>query len=312
MEEQKPQSQFVEQLLISRYLFREGVRAIESRLPFAPSLAVSLFQDAAELLLSAIAVHVDAKVRTTPSFMDYWQVIETAPKNAEHRPVPSKAALTKLNSARVAFKHHGQRVSAEDAARFRVDTEVFLKEATDRFFGIEFEDISLADLIARQDVRDQIREAERHFAKEQYEEVLICCALAEYDLWKSLSRLIPAVDLGIGHAAGRALSRVDESTARAMEEITKHIAGHLQAHRTAILLMMSDTPVEKYSKFRSIAPGVVKSFSGVPEITWMHQVSRDKDGAAFCIDYIIDLALRLQQIRRPASTPRDDERHGEE
>ncbi len=157
MDKQQLPAQFVEQLLISRYLLREGIQALESRLPFAPSLAVSLFQDAAELLLSAIAVHVDAKVVPNTAFLAYWELIEKAPKNIEHQQVPSKAALMKLNNARVAFKHHGQRVSPEDAAAFRVNTEVFLKEAASRFFAIEFDDISLADLIARQDVRDQVK-----------------------------------------------------------------------------------------------------------------------------------------------------------
>src|SRR5256885_15730542 len=98
IEDQSSPGHRVEQLLICRYLFLEGVRALDSKLPFAPGLAVSLFQDAAELLLAVVAVHVDAKVGANTSFMTFWELVEQAPKNIGGLQVPSKAAMLKLTT----------------------------------------------------------------------------------------------------------------------------------------------------------------------------------------------------------------------
>lgn len=285
-----------EQLLIARYLFQQGVHALESQAPYSPGLSISLFQDAAELVLACVAHAVDANVGPRTGFLAYWDVIESAPRNTERKQVPSKAAMARLNTARVAFKHHGQRPHIDDTKLFRVDVEVFLKEITSRFFGREFEDVAITDLISSPGVRAKVQEAERHLAEGDFKEGLMACGVAALDLSRSFPEILPEIDRSALERAVEELG-LGRSTAAAMR-VTEYIAAHLSAHREALMLLFADTEIEKYLRFISLTPRVSRAYSGKLHYDWPRSMPADAAVARaqlkFCIEYVTEHALRLE------------------
>ena len=286
------------QLLIVRYLFREGVHALESNLPYSSSLAVSLFQDAAELLLASIAIVVDAKVSPNTSFLAYWDLIESAPKNPNRKVVPSKAALARLNGARVAFKHRGQLIQQDDANRIRIDTEVFLKQTTSLFFDREFDAISLIDLVARQDVRENLRKAEILLASGEIDGALLSCAIAHYELSATYSDLVPEIAWTLEHDARDLLPGQD---GMAFEQIIRKIVDSAKEHREVILQLVVRSNVEHYARFKKLTPIVAKTENGKYRHEWGwkgKRVSEDRDEVLdevrFCIEFVLQSALRSQ------------------
>ena len=61
------------QLVISKYLFQKGRDTLRRGDTISPGLAVSLFQDAAEMFLRAVAKLVDADVKEKESFEGFWE-----------------------------------------------------------------------------------------------------------------------------------------------------------------------------------------------------------------------------------------------
>ncbi|MBI5055166.1 MAG: hypothetical protein HZB61_00930 [Nitrospirae bacterium] len=53
----------INQLKIAKYMFKKGEELLSRHDPFGPDLSISLFQDSVELLLWAIAKHVDADIK---------------------------------------------------------------------------------------------------------------------------------------------------------------------------------------------------------------------------------------------------------
>jgi hypothetical protein len=284
------------QLLIVRYLFGEGERALASKSRYSPGLAVSLFQDAAELLLACVAHALDARVTVQTRFMDYWESIEKARLNQDKKQVPSKAAIARLNAMRVAFKHRGQLPMIEDAETARIDTEVFLRQVTSRFLGLEFDEVALTDLIVSDVTRQHIKNAERCLAQGDYVEGFNECSLAERSLQRGLPADLQEVDV-------RGLERAVESlelgrSTRAAAQIVRHLAEHLSVHRNAIRSLISEREIGKFRRFRMLAPTATQYMSGRIEFNWRRKLPKEQEQVVselrYCIDYVVDQALRQQ------------------
>lgn len=288
----------LEQLLVVRYLFREGVRALDSKLPYGPSLAVSLFQDCVELLLTIVAVAVDARVTPTMAFLAYWDVILNAPLNPSRRAVPFRAAMTRMNAARVAFKHHGNLVLSNAAAGFRVQTEEFLRDATSEFLSLDIDEISLVNLVVNESVKMHVREASKLFDEAKYKESVVESAIAAFELSRvAAGAILPEVDWELRHSARHAVSDYTESPR--LGNVIERIAMQLEAQRRAILLLISRTDPETYARFMSLIPDIAKTDAGTYRHEWVSRraaagIEPNAGDAKFCFDYVIDYALKLQ------------------
>ena len=283
------------QVLVVRYLFRQGVLALESREPFANGLAVSLFQDASELLLHCVAMSVDAK--SVSNFMAYWEHIENASSNTARAQVPSKTAMASLNAARVAFKHFGQLPTPEDAARFRTNTEVFLKQTTLLFFAADFDAVSMSDLVSNVEVRSHIKNAEQYLGEGRFKDALESCGLAAYDLFKEGDRLLPSPGLDLVSTLRRIVPHNYDHEAI---EIGRYLSEQLEAHRAALLRLMTRTSTVEYERFKALVPHINKTVGGKIYVHWNRSGPPDDEAAReevrFCIDFAIDQALRLADI----------------
>lgn len=65
-----------------------------------------------------------------------------------------------LNHARVGFKHRGVIPAETEAERFLKLSHLFLTEATQTFFGLDFDAVSEAEMIASIALREAVQRAE--------------------------------------------------------------------------------------------------------------------------------------------------------
>lgn len=95
------------QLLLAKYILLRGQDLFSRDDPMSGGLAISLSQDSVEILVWTIAKELEAEVRDKDPFTKLLDSIESAKKNTARPPLPLKAKLLELNSARVNFKHYG-------------------------------------------------------------------------------------------------------------------------------------------------------------------------------------------------------------
>lgn len=189
-----------EQLLLAKRLFLIGADYADNDDPISAGVAVSLFQDSAEIFIWYLLKHLDAKLPgdKTP-FTAYFDLVASAEKNAAHTPLPLKAKIIELNNARVGFKHYGNLPDVSAAKKFKAYTEEFLVLSCSVFFAIDFYSLSLADLVPYPNIRSRLTSAEQKYRDNDYKGSIEDTAVAKAMLLELLANYFPKPDRNLVH-----------------------------------------------------------------------------------------------------------------
>ncbi len=169
----KPDEIFLERLAFIKYLNEIGIEQSQRPEPLC-AVSVLTFHDAVELFLQLASEHLDVGKKNI-RFLEYWNLLS---QEVQQGDLTQKESMRRLNSARVALKHHGTRPSKWDIEAFRVTARNFFEENTPLIFGIEFSDISLTNVIQCCEARESLREAEEFLRENQIQEALNKTTLA--------------------------------------------------------------------------------------------------------------------------------------
>jgi hypothetical protein len=281
----------IPQLLLVRYLFQQGQDALAEKGPYSAGLAVSLFQDAIELMAWTIAKEVDAKVSEKAPFESLWDAIKSAPKNASGKELPLKAKVVDVNKARVGFKHYGNLPAESDVSKFEGYASQFLQIACRDFFGFEFAEISLIDLIQHPTAVGHLRAAEKAIASSDAREALSEIAKAYHYLGKPMGTLVPR----LGNDLSRALPQFGQA-ARSVAPGVKALEDHVGAMRDFVVVTALGIPLLDYFRLRLLLPGVAKFGDGSFQVQWIGLRPVDADDAAFGLKFVIRYALASQEL----------------
>jgi len=141
-------------IMRTKFLYRAAVNELDSGHPFAAGMAISLLQDAVEAMAHDAAASVNAQLPARASFLDHWEAVAKCPSGKQ---LPYKIEMRELNAARVAFKHQGVSPAVSEAEKQRLAAHRFLAETAQGFFGLDFDELSEADLIANVDIHSASR-----------------------------------------------------------------------------------------------------------------------------------------------------------
>ena len=144
----------IRQLAFVRYLYLQALDKARKPEPLSfPSLL--LLHDATEPL--SLPQRQDYKKVGKPKteFMEYWSLLGVV-----GIPLPEKAAMDRLNKARVFLKHHGLPPSTHQLASFGATAATFFEAATPLVFDIEFSEVSMVSLVADGEVRESLQKGE--------------------------------------------------------------------------------------------------------------------------------------------------------
>jgi len=95
--------------------------------------------------------------------MDYWDPIE---KELKSKKLSQKEGMKKLNKIRVDLKHHGIIPSKLEIESCRYNTSTFLNENCIIIFDINFDDISLLDIIKFERPKEFLKQAKKFLKKD--------------------------------------------------------------------------------------------------------------------------------------------------
>ena len=123
----------------------------------------SLFQDSVEAFLRILVEHGSVNIGASVPFDKLLDKVgATFNSVLEHR-----AVITRLNKARVNFKHHGQRVVNEEALSFAYNVEAFLAEVSSDVLQLDFGSVSLVSAIGHRRTENWL-DAEKFAAEGSY------------------------------------------------------------------------------------------------------------------------------------------------
>ncbi len=109
-------------------------------------------------------------------FKDLWnEIVNKGTK------LPLKEQIFSLHDVRNLAQHAGVVPPFEEVIKFKGYVEDFLKIVVENEFGIKFDELSLAELVENEQLKNKIREAEQAFSRGDYEECISKCADAFMD-----------------------------------------------------------------------------------------------------------------------------------
>jgi hypothetical protein len=254
------------QLLLSKRIYLEGCEFAERNDPVSSGLAISLFQDAVEMfvwtLIKERNIHVDKNSQFTNNI-----------KSLSDKGIKLSfvAQLHELNTSRVGFKHYGNLPAIAEATKFRTYVEEFLRVSFFDHFGQNFDDLSLVDLIAFDDVRSRLKSSEQSVKLTQYSEAINEAAIAKAMLFSKLDRFVPKI--------GNVPMMRDD----------------LNSLREAVLAALIRIPLQDYLFIKNALPNASMTLSG----TW-HVIFRaskyDEMHCKRAIDCLVALSMRMEGI----------------
>jgi hypothetical protein len=143
----------VERLGYIRFLHQEGIDQARRPHPMS-SAAILSFHDAVELFYVLALDHKGVQVDPKTSFEGYWRELSKVVPNLSGR-----RGMERLNRVRVNLKHHGSIPGTQQVTDARTDVDAFLAANTQAVFGVDYDTVTMADVVPQEPVRTKIRAA---------------------------------------------------------------------------------------------------------------------------------------------------------
>lgn len=289
-------SNVISQLLLSKRLFLEGRRFLRPSDAVGCGIAISLFQDACEMLVWALVKKFDAPIKDGAPFTAN---IETLQKHDIR--LADVARILELNKARVGYKHYGNLPAFEDAKKHEVSAEVFLRAAFAGHFNCEFDEISSLDIVSFPEVRARLKQADASAKAGDYESAVKECSIAKAIVFGELRGHPPRIPIR--------LSRGDDILAQKLEQLRpergyhsrisfdlfRELSDYLEEVGEVMLVSLSKLPMEDY---RFLSSTLYKS-QQLGDGSWIHsnsysQVTLSLDVCVRQINCMIEMCIRLK------------------
>ena len=280
-------------LTLSKYLFRQAGRIFQQSQPYSRGLATSLLHDSVEVLLRVLTERFKIEVPRRENFL---QLFDTVRKRigcvGEH-----SAALKRLNTARVGFKHEGLDVNATDVEAFLTNVEAFLSEVCKGVFGVDFATLSLVNAVGHRRTQNWLEKAREALRSEQYSESVAhsAAAMAIYLHHRDTLRREP---LDPSYYIG--------SIASELTAVADWILDYVEPIRARLDLVSHGVDVVSYDKFEALTPGISVGHDGsVRQYGLKSRTTSTREEAHFCYDFAVDSILALHDIEMPAPVNRN-------
>jgi hypothetical protein len=142
-------------LLYAKYLLSSAKRAQTERNELAIAASLLLMHDASELLMLAVTDHLG--LGSNWNFMQFWEKVKQKGGKEPGHKIP----MGQLNDLRVGLKHKGTLPHAQTVRDLMPRIDAFCEEVTKDLLDLDFAQLSLADLVADDNVRNTLQEAEQ-------------------------------------------------------------------------------------------------------------------------------------------------------
>lgn len=282
-------------LALVRYMYTLGIEQSHQPEPIC-STSILLFHDSAELFLQLACDRLNAS-KSDIKFMDYWELINSKLDNSE---LPQKESMRRLNSSRGNFKHHGTMPSVTDIEGFRANVGYFFRESTPIIFGIEFDSISLIDVVQNANVKKRLVKASEHLEVGLHEEALDQIAIA-------YSILVFEHEIEFERQFGRKPYQIEKRTHRYDESRIGEfhdMNGSINGLQNAVKTLSLGIDIRKFTIFNALTPpvSILYSREHVISASNSRKHTSTKEEVQFCLSFVIESALIIQQIKIPSFT----------
>jgi len=265
-------------IIFAKKLYKDGELSCNignDQMVFAKGLL--LLHDATENALGAIADYLGAKLKDKTYILNYFSLIKQADK--KHRTVPYMTSIKKLSTIRNNIKHQGILPAIKSNAHFPSTVYQLITDICQTYLGLDFDSVSLKNLIRDKKVLNFISRAEKEIADGKIRESLISLAFAMYYICESST-----ITMQYGLFSKQ-------------KEV---IYTEPYSPRLTIILLENRVDPFLYYRFKNLTP-LIGENTKTDELTYYweknygHPANWTKRNAKYCLDFCIDTALKFQR-----------------
>ena len=288
------QELILKRLSLIKYLYRVGVQQSEQHEPVC-SFSILSFHDSIEMFVKLLAEQLNLKSDKF-TFIEYWNNIPS---------LTLKESMRTLNERRVNIKRKGLLTSKSDIEISRVNTLDFFTQNTFKHFQVEFNDISLFNLVKYEIVRLELEEAQKSLENNQPEISIEKVAISFYELLnvfeKTKSKYSSSpFDFGkkISHISNYDFGSngvKDEILGKKVYDFAKEVSNTLEDIQSAIKIISFGLDYKKYIKFKTLTPTIMKTGGGKYHSHIKPNKKWTRENCQFCINFVLESALSMQE-----------------
>lgn len=286
----------IKRLTFIKYLYQQGLE--QSKLPETiAGFALMQFHDCVEMFLLLVAENLDKKKFHDWKFMEFWANIDS---------LTMRDAMDVMKNRRVSLKHHGSFPSHDDVVECCINVGTFLRENIKIQFDVDFDSISLIDLISFEKVKKLLQDASNELQNGNLHASLTQSRLAFDELLDeyegSKQHWFHSI-FEVGRKQGNryesfvrdaSLKNKGQSNKKWFEEITEAV----NELRNATKINALGIDYKKYALFKAVTPHITR-FIGEGnnvecEKSLSNRVNLSVDLCSMCINFVIDSAVKLQ------------------
>ena len=283
----------VDRLVCAKYVFQRGMELLERSGTYADGLAVLHFQDAVEMFLRVIAEHLHCNIKENSAFN---QILDEIDKMGEGS-LTHRSALNQLNKARLNFKHYGLQPKHEDAIKFRRDLEAFFPAALSTFMGLNYDSLSLIDLVGHCRTKNYLKRAERLLDEQEYRQSIEASTVA-FNRYRSYAGHRSRTRLKNSMSSTYDFGKLDPSGR--LSEVIRAVNEDLEQQQKQINLIMDEINLGDYRRFEKLAPRISFAIAGNFHIKHTPGSSNPTNSdASFCLYFVLNAILLMQEYRLP-------------
>ncbi len=284
-------------LAIIKYLFNQGIEQAK-RSENLSSFSILSFHDAIEMFLKLYSEYKDKD--ESFSFPKYWDKFPE---------LPCKEQMNSLSLRRKNLKHKGIFPSKLDIDHSKFSTKEFLEEATKLIDGLDFEKISLTDLVSDSKVRELLKKAEQSIPIKNYESVLENTASAfeilitEYERKAEGDYRSPfyfGESLSFHNSFFMGFKEFDQPQEfQRLGEFVDKVGESIEQMQFAIKIISLGIDYRKYVQFNYLTPKATLMRNGEVVCEMMSNYLKDEyptEELEFLVDFVIESAMKLQEF----------------
>jgi hypothetical protein len=275
------------QVLLAKRLYFEA-RAFATRQDaFSSGVAISMLQDAVELYLWALIKEKNLTAKDQAGLPTHLECLQKAGIH-----VPHSARLVELNKARVGFKHYGNLPAGSETKKFQTYVDEFFHLAIPEHYKIDFDSLSLVDLVADEKVREVLKLAEQKIAATEFQEAADELAKAKLLLFAAMHRYIPKVSHDLSNTDWILNSIEGGKNLRTFA----YLSGNLDTLREYTLVSLLRLSLQDYLFLRSNLPNAHQFDSG----EWLINRRRDNYTSEECtkaLNCLVNLSVQLEAVQ---------------
>jgi len=266
-------------LLYAKYLLSRAKKAQIERNELAVAASLLLMHDASELLMLAVADHLQLGKW---EFMEFWEKVKQKGKTEPGHKIP----MGQLNSLRVGLKHKGTLPHVQTVRDLMPRIDAFCEEVTKDLLDLDFAELSLADLVVDDDVRHTLREAEKALTAGEKKDAYLNVRLAFDKLRRLIASDVALIKKRRGIKVPKgALPNETKQGLLNLQGVVFDVVGTLNT------LMLGIDPV-RYRFLIANTPAVSWTLSGQHQAVFTGDYSDVPDEVfQTCFEFVLDVAL---------------------